>query len=84
MAPRPHRADEGPLSREALAERTGTEGQATPHLLGLAALRGRIVLVEEREIALGELARRYLAGHAPAVARALECDAADVERFLAA
>ena len=80
-------ADQGPLSRDALAELMGTEGQATPHLLGLAALRGRIVLVDERfalardvlgseppteltgedrDIALGELARRYLAGHAPA------------------
>ena len=79
--------DEGPLPRAALAERMGTEGQATPHLLMLAALRGRIVVAgerfalardvlgaepptalagEDRDIALGELARRYLAGHAPA------------------
>lgn len=89
-------ADEGPLSRANLAERVAalgvrTEGQATPHLLMLAALRGAIVLgptsedgqlyalAEDwlgtrptpldgpaRERALGELARRYLAGHGPA------------------
>ena len=79
--------DDGPLAREALAERMGTEGQATPHLLMLAALRGRIVRAgdrfalardvlgaepptelvgDDRRIALAELARRYLAGHAPA------------------
>ncbi len=78
---------EGPLTRAALAARMGTEGQATAHLLMLAALRGRIVLAgdrfaaardvlgaepppalhgEARELALAELARRYLAGHAPA------------------
>jgi Winged helix DNA-binding domain len=42
-------ADEGPLTRPELAERvaargTRTEGQATPHLLMLAALRGIAVL----------------------------------------
>jgi DNA glycosylase AlkZ-like len=42
-------ADEGPLTRPELAERIAakgipTEGQATPHLLGLAALRGVTVL----------------------------------------
>jgi hypothetical protein len=42
-------ADEGPLGRAALAERLAragipTAGQATPHLLGLAALRGETVL----------------------------------------
>jgi hypothetical protein len=42
-------ADEGPLTRPELAERLAaqgipTEGQATPHLLGLAALRGVTVL----------------------------------------
>jgi hypothetical protein len=42
-------ADEGPLTRAQLAERIAaagirTEGQATPHLLGLAALRGIAVL----------------------------------------
>ena len=79
--------DEGPLPRAVLAERMGTAGQATPHLLMLAALRGQVVVSgqrfalardvlgaepptalagEDRAIALGELARRYLAGHAPA------------------
>ena len=42
-------ADEGPLTRAELAERVAvhgirTEGQATPHLLALAALRGITVL----------------------------------------
>lgn len=86
-------ADEGPLTRPQLAERIAahgirTEGQATPHLLMLAALRGVAVLgpvrdevqayaltrdwlgappaPADRDTALGELARRYLAGHAPA------------------
>lgn len=84
--------DEGPLGREALAERVAavgvrTEGQALPHILGAASLRGLIVrgpivdgrhafaLVRDwlgepdpvdRELALAELARRYLRGHAPA------------------
>jgi hypothetical protein len=82
-------ADEGPLTRPQLAERIAaqgipTEGQATPHLLGLAALRGVAVLgpsqtfvlardwigappAVDRDAALAELARRYLAGHGPAI-----------------
>ena len=91
-------ADAGPLTRPELAERIAaqgirTEGQATPHLLGLAGLRGIAVLGPlrddgshafaltrdwlgaappqaldgaERDAALAELARRYLAGHGPA------------------
>jgi Winged helix DNA-binding domain len=85
-------ADEGPLTRPELAARLAalgirTKGQATPHLLMLAALRGAVVLRPLREgrqafvraedwlgpdrpvgrdAALAELARRYLAGHAPA------------------
>src|SRR3954452_9114119 len=47
-------ADEGPLTRPELAERIAahgirTEGQATPHLLMLAALRGIAVLGPLRE-----------------------------------
>jgi hypothetical protein len=93
-------AEEGPLTRPELAERLAarrirTEGQATPHLLGLAGLRGIAVLGPvredgahafaltrdwlgvvpdpalegaEREAALAELARRYLAAHRPATA----------------
>jgi hypothetical protein len=91
-------ADAGPLTRPELAERIAvkgirTEGQATPHLLGLAALRGIAVLGPlrddgshafalardwlgatpprslegtDRDAALAELARRYLAAHGPA------------------
>ena len=91
-------ADAGPLTRPELAERLAaagirTEGQATPHLLMLAALRGIAVLGPlredgahafaltrdwlgrapaaelagaERDAALAELARRYLAAHGPA------------------
>jgi hypothetical protein len=90
---------EGPLGRPELAERIAahgirTEGQATPHLLGLAAARGVAVLGpvrdgrqlfapardwlgeeplphltgSDRDAALAELARRYLAGHGPATA----------------
>jgi hypothetical protein len=91
-------ADAGPLTRPELAERIAakgirTEGQATPHLLALAALRGIAVLGPlrddgshafaltrdwlgvapprslegtDRDAALAELARRYLAGHGPA------------------
>jgi hypothetical protein len=91
-------AGEGPLTRPELAERLAaaclpTEGQATPHLLMLAALRGVAVLGpvrpdgvqafalaadwlgraphtalagEQRDRALAELARRYLAAHGPA------------------
>jgi hypothetical protein len=89
---------DGPLTRPQLAERIAaegirTEGQATPHLLMLAALRGVAVLGPlredgghafalardwlgtapptelagaERDGALAELARRYLAAHGPA------------------
>jgi hypothetical protein len=85
-------AADGPLTRSELAERLGTEGQATPHLLRLAALEGVAVLgpvrdsvqayalahewlgdapVVDRETALVTLARRYLAGHAPASAEDL-------------
>jgi hypothetical protein len=85
-------AADGPLTRPELAERLSragirAEGQATHHLLMLAALRGVAVLgpprgdrqafvlarewlgpvrTVDRSTALGELARRYLAGHAPA------------------
>jgi hypothetical protein len=92
-------ATDGPLGRPELAERVAarsirTKGQAMPHLLNLAAVRGAAVLgpVKEgkqlfvlahdwlgtaprceltgpdRERALAELARRYLAGHGPATA----------------
>jgi hypothetical protein len=95
-------ADEGPLTRAQLAERIAaagirTEGQATPHLLALAALRGIVILGPvrgdqqafalvrdwlasgrgaapapltgpDRDAALAELARRYLAAHGPATA----------------
>ena len=95
-------ADEGPLTRRELAERVSargiaTEGQAMPHLLRRAVLRGRamlgpmrgaqqtVVLARdwlgarppaslagpERDAALAELARRYLAGHGPATERDL-------------
>jgi Winged helix DNA-binding domain len=85
-------AQDGPLTREQLAERIAaagvpTEGQALVHLLMLASLRGLAVrgpmvggrhayaLVRDwlgepaavdRERAVAELARRYLAGHGPA------------------
>jgi winged helix DNA-binding protein len=88
-------ADEGPLTRAELTERVAarairTDGQAMPHLLMLAALRGIAVLGPQRgdvqafalahdwlgappkpparDAALAELARRYLAAHAPAEA----------------
>ncbi|HEV7461912.1 MAG TPA: winged helix DNA-binding domain-containing protein [Solirubrobacteraceae bacterium] len=95
-------ADEGPLTRRELRERVAakgirTEGQAMPHLLGRAVLRGiamlgpmrgsqqAVVLARdwlgaaprsslegaERDAALAELARRYLAGHGPATERDL-------------
>lgn len=90
-------AEEGPLSRERLAERlvaagVRTEGQALVHLLLLASVRGVTVrgpmvdgrhayaLVRDwlgepapvnRDRALAELARRYLAGHGPASDRDL-------------
>jgi hypothetical protein len=65
------------LVRAAMAARAGSEGQQTPALIALAALRGRIVAVGERvygpppparEVAdpLAELGRRYLAAHASA------------------
>jgi hypothetical protein len=76
-------SDEGSLTRGELAERIAAEGirtagQAMPHLLMLAALRGVAVRGAEafvlsrptevdREAALAELARRYLASHAPAL-----------------
>jgi hypothetical protein len=67
----------GELTRAAMAARAGTEGQQTPHLIALAALRGRIVAVGEHvygpppparavDDPLAELGRRYLAAHAPA------------------
>ena len=82
-------AAEGRLTRAELATRIGeagirTEGQATPHLLMLAALRGVAVMdvrrrfvtadpapAVDRDAALVELARRYLAAHAPATDRDL-------------
>jgi hypothetical protein len=95
-------ADEGPLARRELAARVAakgirTEGQAMPHLLRRAVLRGTAVLGPmrgaqqtvalardwlgaappaslagpERDAALAELARRYLAGHGPATERDL-------------
>lgn len=86
-------ADEGPLTRSELGERLAargirSEGQALPHLLALAALRGIAVLgplegtrqafvlaadrlprapEPDRDRSLAELARRYLAGHGPAL-----------------
>ena len=85
-------AEEGPLTRDQLAERVAgagvrTEGQALAHVIGLTCLRGLAVrgpmaggkhayaLVRDwlgapepvdRDSALAELARRYLAGHGPA------------------
>lgn len=82
-------AERGPLPRVALAEHLAaadieTAGQATIHLIHLAALHGvclagpddsfvlwRDWLGErprplDRDVALGELARRYHAAHAPA------------------
>jgi hypothetical protein len=92
-------AADGPLTRAQLAARLAaaglqTEGQATPHLLMLAGLRGIVVLGplrdgvqafvlardwlgvgppaplrgDDRDAALAELARRYLAAHGPATA----------------
>jgi Winged helix DNA-binding domain len=83
-------ADDGPQTRAQLGARLArraipAEGQALPHLLALAALRGVAVLgpdggrafalardwvpsppAPDRDTALGELARRYLAAHGPA------------------
>jgi len=82
-------AEAGPLTRSELAacmaaQGIRTEGQATPHLLMLAALRGVVVMDArrryaladpapevDRDRALAELARRYLAAHAPASDRDL-------------
>jgi hypothetical protein len=82
-------ADDGPLTRAQLAERIAaagirTEGQAMPHVLMLAALRGAIVLGPggafarcapaapvDRDAALAELARRWLVAHGPASDRDL-------------
>jgi hypothetical protein len=85
-------ADEGPLGRDAIAERTGMEGQSVYHALFLASVRVGLVrgpvdgarhlyvltrdwLGEQppvdRDAALAELARRYLAGHGPATDRDL-------------
>jgi len=88
-------AEEGPLTRAALAERVesaglSAEGQIVPHLLALAAAEGSVVpgpVVDgahrfalardwlgpptappQRDVALAELARRYLRGHGPATA----------------
>ena len=100
-------ADDGPADarRAGRAHRRQgirTEGQATPHLLGLAALRGIAVLGPlrddgahafalardwlgarrpalegaERDAALAELARRYLAAHGPAAPADLAAGAA--------
>jgi Winged helix DNA-binding domain len=80
---------DGPATRAGLADRLAaagirTAGQATPHLLMLAALRGVAVLVGDATFALAqdvvgaapaprpdglaELARRWLAAHGPATA----------------
>ena len=82
-------AEAGPLTRSELAacmaaQGIRTEGQATPHLLMLAALRGVVVMDArrryaladpapevDRDRALADLARRYLAAHAPASDRDL-------------
>jgi hypothetical protein len=76
---------DGPLDRGELAVRLrgaglDAEGQVVPHLLGLAASRGTLVLTAggyaltgdvaggagNRDAALAELTRRYLRGHGPA------------------
>lgn len=69
---------DGPLNRRSMAERMGTEGQATPAMIALAGLRGRIVACGTHVYApapefAGEddLGRRYLAAHAPASAEDL-------------
>jgi chromosome segregation and condensation protein ScpB len=96
-------ADDGPLTREQLAERVTqagvrTQGQAIVHILAEASLRGLIIRGPmrgrqhafarvadwlgapparfrpdqfDRDAALAELARRFLAGHAPASDRDL-------------
>jgi len=76
---------EAPRTRAQLSELLDTEGQTTPHLLALAARRGVTVMDTrrrflpapaetapvDRDAALAELARRYLAAHAPATDRDL-------------
>ena len=68
-------AREGPLTRAELAERLAadgirTEGQATPHLLKLAAIRGVAVLGPVRDgVQAYALAREWLGGELPAVDR---------------
>jgi hypothetical protein len=68
-------ADEGPLTRAQLAERIAaagirTEGQATPHLLMLAALRGVAVLGPVREARQAyALTRDWLGAPPPPVDR---------------
>ena len=73
-------ADTGPLTRPELAQRIAakgirTEGQATPHLLGLAALRGIAVLGPLRDDGAHAfaLARDWLGAAPP---RKLDRDAA--------
>jgi hypothetical protein len=74
----------GPLPRAALAERLQARGQAVVHLLIRAAMAGEIVMEDrdfalagprpvppDRDAALRELGRRYLAAHAGADARDL-------------
>jgi hypothetical protein len=85
-------ADEGPLTRRELAERIAaqgirTEGQATPHLLMLAALRGIAVLgpVRDGEQAFA-LTRDWLESPPPAPLTGAARDAALAElarRYLA-
>ncbi len=84
-------ADTGPLTRPELAQRIAakgirTEGQATPHLLGLAALRGIAVLGPLRDDGAHAfaLARDWLGAAPP---RKLDRDAALAElarRYLTA
>jgi hypothetical protein len=68
-------AREGPLTRTDLAERLAadgirTEGQATPHLLRLAALRGVAVLGPVRDgVQAYALAREWLGSDLPVVDR---------------
>jgi hypothetical protein len=68
-------ADEGPLTRPELAERIAaegirTEGQATPHLLALAALRGITVLGPLRRAGASSAAASPAAASAPAPSQA--------------
>jgi hypothetical protein len=87
-------ADDGPLTRPQLAERIAaegirTEGQATPHLLMLATLRGIAVLGPLREDGghAFALTRDWLGGAPPAELAGAERDAALAElarRYLVA